>query len=351
MGLFSGIKSTYKKSEAAVVVQNLLEHQARVGLFDLDPAKSATNFTQLVWDSKPDVFNGKFGQRPHKIVVAASALANATQLFDRNDLNGDAVVISLGNILSEIEANGLTPYRNTVEEKKSELEEAVEALLSLQNDADQLASLKSDLKDVEFRLEQFDKHGVRAKLEKQVEFGNDLSFCETVDEAVAEWKENLESVIGEAEERFEEITPHESKFNESVFERYTTQLVKLKETIKSAKSVTTSISTLATDLGGLRNELETTRDGLKEEFAEVERELVKALESNGVTSIQPDDYIKLTERKAELNTSVSELKKKTEKHSVKLGEVRRAIASLNDSWHAEFMFIKAELEKINSAQP
>jgi len=113
MGLFSGIKSTYKKSEAAVVVQNLLEHQARVGLFDLDPAKSATTFTQLVWDSKPDVFNGKFGQRPHKIVVAASALANATQLFDRNDLNGDAVVISLGNILSEIEANGrLYPFNS-----------------------------------------------------------------------------------------------------------------------------------------------------------------------------------------------------------------------------------------------
>ena len=27
MGLFSGIKNTYKKSEAAVIVQNLLEHQ------------------------------------------------------------------------------------------------------------------------------------------------------------------------------------------------------------------------------------------------------------------------------------------------------------------------------------
>ncbi len=50
---------------------------------------------------------------PHKIVVAASALANATQLFDRNDLNGDAVVISLGNILSEIEANGrLYPFNS-----------------------------------------------------------------------------------------------------------------------------------------------------------------------------------------------------------------------------------------------
>jgi len=255
------------------------------------------------------------------------------------------------DLVEKLIGDGLTPYRKTVEEQKAELAQAIETLLSLQSDADQLASFESDLKDVEFRLEQFDKHGVKAKLEKQVEFGSDLLFCETMDEAVAQWKGNLESVTREAEERFEEISPHKSKFNESIFERYTAQLVKLKETFKSAKAVITSISTVATDLDALRNELETTRDGLKEEFAEIERELVKALESNGVTSIQPDDYIKLTERKTELKTSVAELKKKTEKHSAKLSEVRRAIASLNDAWQGEFIFIKAELEKINSAQP
>jgi len=113
MGLFGGIKSTYKKSEAAVVVQNLLEHQASVGLFELDPAKAANKFIELIWDSKPDLFDGKFGQRPHKITVAASALANATQLFDIDDLNGNAIVISLGNILSEIEMNGrLYPFNS-----------------------------------------------------------------------------------------------------------------------------------------------------------------------------------------------------------------------------------------------
>lgn len=106
MGLFSGIKSTYKKSEAAVVVQNLLEHQANVGLFDLDPAKLANQLVVIVWDSKPDVFDGKFGQRPHKITVAASALANGIELFDEGDLNRNALVLSLGNILSELETNG-----------------------------------------------------------------------------------------------------------------------------------------------------------------------------------------------------------------------------------------------------
>jgi chromosome segregation protein len=279
-------------------------------------------------------------------VSIRETIINKPLYFGQKDLA--AAGKELGrDLVEKLIGDGLTPYRKAVEEKKAELAQAIETLLSLQSDADQLASFESDLKDVEFRLEQFDKHGVKAKLEKQVEFGSDLLFCETMDEAVAQWKGNLESVTREAEERFEEISPHKSKFNESIFERYIAQLAKLKETFKSAKAVITSISTVATDLDALRNELETTRDGLKEEFAEIERELVKALESNGVTSIQPDDYIKLTERKTELKTSVAELKKKTEKHSAKLSEVRRAIASLNDAWQGEFIFIKAELEKIN----
>ena len=53
MGLFSGVKSRYKKSEAAVVIQKLLEHQANIGLFDLDPAKVANMLIAVVWSTKP----------------------------------------------------------------------------------------------------------------------------------------------------------------------------------------------------------------------------------------------------------------------------------------------------------
>jgi len=108
MGFFSGIKSTYKKSEAAVVVQNLLEHQANslIALFTLDPAQCANKLIEVIWNTKPDMFDGKFGQRPHKITVAAAALANGINLFEDGDSNRSAVILSLGNLLSEIETNG-----------------------------------------------------------------------------------------------------------------------------------------------------------------------------------------------------------------------------------------------------
>lgn len=106
MGLFSGIKNTYQKSIAAVVVQNLLEHQAKAENFDGDPASVANKLVAEVWDHKPDIFNGKFGQRPHKLAVAAAALANGIHMFEESDSNRNALILSLGNILSEIEVNG-----------------------------------------------------------------------------------------------------------------------------------------------------------------------------------------------------------------------------------------------------
>lgn len=106
--MFTAFKSVWKKSEAAVVVQNLLEHSVRALALDVDPKTTATLLVSGVWASSPDVFDGKFGQRPHKISVAASALATGISFFkekdDRHHLH--ACTIALGNLLSEVEANG-----------------------------------------------------------------------------------------------------------------------------------------------------------------------------------------------------------------------------------------------------
>ena len=113
MWLFSGIKSTYKKSEAAAVVQTLLKHQADIGTLNLDSVLLANKLVALVWDSKPDIFNGKFGQRPHKITVAAFALANGIDLVAKDKQNQNALAIALSTILSEVETNGtLYPFNS-----------------------------------------------------------------------------------------------------------------------------------------------------------------------------------------------------------------------------------------------
>ncbi|HGM4734135.1 TPA: hypothetical protein ACKPYB_000652 [Stenotrophomonas maltophilia] len=113
MGFFSGIKDNFKKSEAAVCVQNLLEQQQRIGYFAGDPARIANALIQSAWDERPDVFGGKFGQRPHKIAVTAIALSKALSLSSESDPNRFALLACLGAALSEAHTNaGFYPFNN-----------------------------------------------------------------------------------------------------------------------------------------------------------------------------------------------------------------------------------------------
>ena len=116
MGLFSGIKNTYKKSEAAVLIEKLAEHQNRLGTFGfeaMEDPKFCHNFANLlitnIWETKPDVYNGKFGQRPHKIAVAAALgyYIDTVRTNRKTDVPSyTGAVLSLTNLLNELEVNG-----------------------------------------------------------------------------------------------------------------------------------------------------------------------------------------------------------------------------------------------------
>lgn len=117
MGLFSGFKNTLKKSEAAVVVQNLLQIQFDAGVFDRDPASFATALVDAAWSDKPDIFNGNFGQRPFKISVAAVAIGMGIPQYRKDDTIRNALILSLGNIFNELEANGKLYPLNSIDDQ------------------------------------------------------------------------------------------------------------------------------------------------------------------------------------------------------------------------------------------
>ena len=123
MGLFDGIKNTLRKSEAAVIVQNYLEHIAQLGILRREPAKFANDLVQYAWNQSPAVFEGKNGQKPHKISIAAVALAFGTKTLDGSDADREAVIISLGNLLNVLEQNA-TKYEALFHQTDLELLES-----------------------------------------------------------------------------------------------------------------------------------------------------------------------------------------------------------------------------------
>jgi predicted ATPase len=208
----------------------------------------------------------------------------------------------------------------------------------------------TDLKDVKFNLEQFDSHGVKDKLEKQVAFNEDMEFCDDVNMRIEAWLSGLDGAVEESKESFAEIESHSSKHNAPLFKKYETKLDEMRKTMTDAAKIGKSAREIQGELTKLGQELKDTKESLKEEFAVIARQLVKTLEAKGITSIEPDTYMVLTQRKATLEKKIADLEKKTSKEETKKDALLTAISKLNDAWHAEFKLIETAISKINAAQ-
>jgi predicted ATPase len=299
-----------------------------------------------IWNHSPDVYVD--GALRPGVSIKETIIAKPLY-FGQKDLS--AAGKGFGHDLVEkLMGDSLKTVRQKITKKAEELETTVQNFLSVRSDAEDKQALEDELKDVEFNLEAFDKHGVKETLEKQLAYSEDLTYCESIDEIAADWHKVIDDAASEAEENFKQLEAHTSEHNVEFFTRYDAKLTELKDTVATAKTLATTIKSKSTDLDTLRKELEGVRDGLKEEFAETERELVKALEEQGITSIQPDAYIELTKRKQELDTKIADLGKRTGKEKNKRDAVLTALTALNDAWHEEFKLIAAALKIINESQ-
>ena len=254
------------------------------------------------------------------------------------------------DLVEKLVGDSLKPVRSKINQCVDTLEVAVNALHSLETDVEQKEQEEESLEDVKFRLEQFQKHGVKDKLDKQVEFDKDLAYCEQVEVVVNSWLDSISESIEETEEAVDNLDAHESKFNPDLFKRYEVKYKEFLATIAESKATLTKVDKVSDDLEKLKLEIEKSKEDLKDSFAETEREIVKALADQGVTSIKPDEYVNLSKQKNDLESSIADLERKTAKYEQKKAAVMSAVASLNDAWLEEFNLIKSSLDKINGTQ-
>lgn len=70
MGIFSFFGTTKAKLEASVLIKNLLDIRFKNTKHEKDSSALAQHCIKQAWIEFPDVLNGTFGQRPHKLTTA-----------------------------------------------------------------------------------------------------------------------------------------------------------------------------------------------------------------------------------------------------------------------------------------
>lgn len=108
VGFFSGIRTAYRKGEAVGVVHLALERLRKGGAFVSIPAvidapKMAKMLVETAWSHNPDLFSGASGNRPHKLSVAAYALAAGVDRFEAGNPLRPMLSIALNNVMKDLQ--------------------------------------------------------------------------------------------------------------------------------------------------------------------------------------------------------------------------------------------------------
>ncbi|RDI98266.1 hypothetical protein DVT68_14430 [Dyella solisilvae] len=104
MGFFGDIGSGLARAQAAAVIELLLARQVEYGVLEGQPRELAEHLVSQVWAQRPTLFEGKPGPRPHKLAVAAIALAAGIrhEAYRANAALQDAYTLALGHVLEQV---------------------------------------------------------------------------------------------------------------------------------------------------------------------------------------------------------------------------------------------------------
>ena len=296
--------------------------------------------------SSPDVYQS--GKHVPEVAIIGNIITNPLY-FGQKDLaaSGDGFGHDL---VEKIVGDDLVEIRKIISQRKADVISCIDNLSSLQEDVDQLESDRSDLITVKFKLEQLDKHGIKEKLTKQVDFDNDTQYFSETEKNITDKKVILFESRDEFLTTLSEIQKKESGSNQVKIDSFLKKINELKDIVNEASPHFRSIEQKLIEITVDKESLDKEKDGLKESFAEIERELVKELEAKEIHSVKPNEYLDLSIRKTDLESNIKSLESKTGTLVDKKNLLLTSITELNLAWHEEFKIIKIALGKINSAQ-
>lgn len=100
--MFTSLFNTFKLSQVATVVQNLLELHGQGNALGRNAADIAAKLVAQTHAENPALFEGKQGKRPHKLSFAAAALAKGVVKLEEDRSAQLCLHLALGAVLLEI---------------------------------------------------------------------------------------------------------------------------------------------------------------------------------------------------------------------------------------------------------
>lgn len=296
-----------------------------------------------IYKEHPDVYVGGILQPG---IAIRETILQKPIYFGQKDLSSSGEGFEK-DLVEKLVGENLYNLRSKIDSQRQTVSEIVEQYKKLSNIEDKKREYEQKQSDAEYRLGFYKKHGVEEKLEKQIDFDTDSRKCSQITKLIKTYLTELEGFINQYEDDLNSHHVYQSKQNETFFESFFSAYDKLLESFAQIKEAFVIGKTILAELDDKSHEFEEVKEGLKEEFASIERKLNEELKGTGAKAIRPDEFRQLRNT-VEQTIQMLEMLEKAESERARLqAELLKELTALNDLWHEEYRAIKTELDKVN----
>lgn len=292
---------------------------------------------EKIYGQKEDIYKGNVLQPS----ISINAVFDYPVYFGQKDLsNKDADFEA--DLIQRLVGTRLKDIQSKIEQKKREVTNIVAEIKKLRNLNDLKKGTETVIKNAEHQLKFFKEKGVEDKLKQQTLFDSDVSKLSQSESSVRNYLNELQSLIANHDYFFQqEISGSEA--NKEFFDEAKNLLKELKAEFEKLKDIHKNSVQLREKYKELIGKINVKKDGLKEEFAKIKREI-------GTDTINPDNFLTLNRQIDTSRLKLLEIDKSEKRRKEWQDDLLKRLSDLDNLWHEEYQLLEKEVNRINEAE-
>ena len=275
-----------------------------------------------------------------RLNISIDAIFQRPIYFGQKDLSNKDIDFE-ADLINKLIGNRLNTARDSINTKKREIEDIIFHLKEFDNLEEEEKETKGRIRDIEYKLKKYHEKGVEEKLEKQARFDSDIL-------TLKDFKENMEKLytdltkISKTHYSYINVEKLVSEDNQYIFDKANTILEKLVEEYKKLDNTKDILEALINDFDNVENELKSKKEELKEEFAQIKRDIEK-----NNSDFDSDEFLEMKRNYEDLKLRIKGIEKSETERGKQETNLMGKISELQKLWHAEFKTIEEEVNRIN----
>lgn len=324
------IDSEYKND----LITHVLKSGGKV-VVELVNRQGETYRVERIYGQKEDIYKGNDLQQG----ITLDAILQRPIYFGQKDLSNKNADFE-NDLIKKLVGGQLATIDKRIDAQKIEIQRIVNGLKEFQN----LSTLRKETEiqknNAEHKLKLFAEKGISEKLQKQTNFESDITRVSNYISGLNSYISDLQSTIENHEYILKPIVL--SDVNKDIEADIVSQQEELKREFEALKSVYGNTLKLRDVFTAKLNVLKEKREALKEEFAQIKREI-------DIPELNPDDFIKINRELETSKMKLLEIDKSEAKRKELVTNLSHACVKMDTLWHEEFTTLQKEVDKINNS--